>query len=427
MAKKPIRVSQLNSYIAKLISADGVLSDVSVVGEVSNFKAHGSGHAYFSLIDDASRIDCFLGSGIFSGLDFELRDGTEVVAEGYVNVYEKGGRYSLAIRRISAGGQGGLAQDFDRLKKKLSEKGYFDEGRKKTLPEFPHLIAIVTSNTGAAVNDMLKIITSRNSVADINIFPTLVQGEGAAGMIASRIRQVNAEYPETDVMIIGRGGGSSEDLAAFNDEGLADAIFASKIPVVSAVGHETDFTIADFVADRRAETPTAAAVMVAPDTGELLEDVEALFSHMKSGVAGLVSRYELRIRANNIGALLGRLKSGVNERLTYLSSLRAKMHGAVLVKSRREAEIEALRAAIAGKTNLIVKRSAYGLEGQLAKLEALSPMRVLSRGYAIVEDANGRAVSSAGALAVGDETCLRFSDGQANAEINEVILGGGSK
>ena len=424
MARKPIRVSQLNSYIARLVAADGVLSDVSLIGEISNFKVHGSGHVYFSLIDESSRIDCFLGSGIYRGLDFRLQDGMEIVAEGYVNVYEKGGRYSLNIRRFTESGQGGLSADFEKLKNKLSEKGYFDEDRKKAIPSFPHKIAIVTSETGAAVNDMLKIITTRNSVVDIFIFPTLVQGGGAAEMIASRVRQVNKEYPGTDVIIVGRGGGSSEDLAAFNEEVLADAIFESAIPVVSAVGHETDFSISDFVADKRAETPTAAAVLVCPDTDELLEDAEALFSRMRGGVSRLASGYELRIRANNMEALLGQLKSGVSERNAHLSSLVSRVRSSAGETKRRIRDIDFMRAAMRNAVKTKAEKASYSVWGQAEKLEALNPLRILSRGYAIVEDSAGKAVIRASALKAGDETHIKFSDGHAGATISEVILGG---
>ena len=403
MDRKPIRVSQLNSYLAKLIAADSVLSDVSVVGEISNFKVHGSGHVYFSLIDEASRIDCFLGSGVYRGLGIKLRDGAEIVAEGYVNVYEKGGRYSLSIRRLFESGQGDQSIEFEKLKKKLSEKGYFNEERKKALPSFPHKIAIVTSETGAAVNDMTKIITSRNSVADILIFPTLVQGEGAAEMIAARIRQINAMYPEADVIITGRGGGSSEDLAAFNHEAVADAIFESSIPVISAVGHETDFTISDFVADRRAETPTAAAMLSCPDTQELSDDIESLLSRIRGGVIRLASSYELRVRANNMEALVGCLKSGAKE---------------------RGARVKALRSEMRTTTRAKLDKAKYNTSARYEKLEALNPLNVLLRGYAIVEDESGRAVTGASALSAGDETTLRFADGRANATVKNIELGG---
>ena len=424
MARKPIRVSQLNSYLAKVIAADSVLSDVSVIGEISNFKTHGSGHVYFSLIDESSRVDCFLGSGLYRGLGIGLRDGIEVVAEGYVNVYEKGGRYSLTIRRITESGQGDLSLDFEKLKKKLSEKGYFDEGRKKALPSFPRVIAVVTSGTGAAVSDMKKIITSRNSVADILIFPTLVQGDGAAEMIAARIRQVNASYPEADVIITGRGGGSSEDLSAFNHEAVADAIFESVIPVISAVGHETDFTIADFVADRRAETPTAAAVLACPDTGELAEDVDSLFSRMKGGVRRLTAGFELRVRANNMEALVGSLKSGTAGRGIHLKALRSQMRSSARVKTDKEVRLKALRSQMQSSARRKLEKADYNITGQSEKLEALNPLNVLLRGYAIVEDKDGRAVSSVKALKQGDEAKLKFSDGCADAAIGDIVLGG---
>jgi len=372
------------------------------------------------MIDEASRIDCFLASSIYRSLDFRLQDGAEIVADGYVNVYEKGGRYSLNIRRISDSGQGGLSQDFEKLKKKLSEKGYFDEDRKKPLPSFPDSIAIITSESGAAVNDMLKIITSRNSVVNILIFPTLVQGDGAAVMIASRIRQVNAEYPDTDVIIVGRGGGSSEDLAAFSEEVIADAIFESDIPVISAVGHETDFSISDFVADKRAETPTAAAVLVCPDTYELYDDAEELFSRMKGGIARLTAHFDLRIRSNNMAALLGSLRSGVSERGVQLTGIRSKIKTEVLFKADRLTELEVFMTSVRSSVFTKLDRSEYRIEGDAEKLEALNPLNVLSRGFTIVEDSKGRSVSSAGTLSPGDDIGLRFSDGHAKANVTEV-------
>ena len=421
MARKPVRVSQLNAYLARLIAADGVLSDIAVIGEVSNFKRHGSGHVYFSLKDEASRVDCFLPAGVYGGLGFRLADGVEAVAEGYVNVYEKGGRYSLTVRRITEAGQGDLALAFERLKQKLSEKGYFDEAAKKPLPAFPLSIAIVTSETGAAVNDMVKIITSRNNVVDILIFPTLVQGEGAADMIAGRIRQVNADYADTDVIIVGRGGGSSEDLAAFNEEAVADAIYGSRIPVISAVGHETDFTIADFVADRRAETPTAAAALAAPDTWELAEDVEEVFAQVRGCMTALVSRSGLRLRANNMDALLGRLKSGISERAMHADALKASIQGAARMKAGRGAELSSIKASICNIVHGRAERAAYRVRLQAEKLEVLDPLRVLSRGYAIIEDQGGRAVSRAAELQPGQKISARFADGRAAAAVEDVV------
>ena len=422
--RKPIGVSQLNAYIARLIAADGALSDVCVTGEVSNFKVHGTGHVYFSLKDKGSTVSCFLPAGIFRGLGFEIEDGAEVVIEGYVNVYEPGGRYSLTVRRMTASGQGDLSARFEALKKKLLEKGYFDEGRKRALPVFPLSVAIVTSATGAAVADMQRIITERNSVCDVLIFPTLVQGEGAAEMIASRVRQINRDYSFVDVMIVGRGGGSSEDLWAFNEEVLADAIFESAVPVISAVGHEVDFTISDFVADVRAATPTAAAALAVPDTGELREDLEALISQVRGGVRGAVSRAELRVRANNMGALIGRLKSGVSERGTHARALYGMIQRAVHEHAGGVVVLNRLREALGRSVCLRVERAEYRVSALGEKLGVLNPAGVLLRGYAIVEDETGRAVSSVRGLKEGQRIRARLADGRVSAVVDEVSKGG---
>ena len=424
MTVKAIRVGQLNAYIARLISADSVLSDIAVVGEVSNFKVHGSGHVFFSLKDDESRIECFLSASAYRRLGFDLAEGEEVVAEGQVNVYEKGGRYSLAVRRLTAAGRGGLAQAFEALKKKLAAKGYFAEERKKPLPVFPLKVAIVTSDSGAAVSDIQKIITSRNSVVSILVFPTLVQGPGAAAMIASRIRLVNAQYRDTDVMIVGRGGGSAEDLWAFNEEAVADAIFESKIPVISAVGHETDFTIADFVADKRAETPSAAAMLAAPDTKELKGDLEAVLSHLRGSIHKIVLQKSMLARANNVGELIVSLKAGVSERETHAVSLHGRMQRAVHAKTGFAADLDRLRGLAGNAVAMKAERSASRFQAQFEKLEALDPLRVLLRGYAIIEDENGRVVGKAGELFSGQGIAARFADGRAKAVIEEVMLDG---
>jgi exodeoxyribonuclease VII large subunit len=407
-----------------MIAADGVLSDISVTGEVSDCKLHGSGHVFFSLADEMSRIDCFLPGAVFRSLSFAPADGMEIVAEGFVSVYEKGGRYSLSIRRLTAAGRGDLAQSFEKLKQKLAAKGYFDEARKKALPVFPLSVAVVTSDTGAAIEDMLKIIRTRNSVCDVLVFPTLVQGHGAAAMIAARIRQVNAGFADTGVIIVGRGGGSSEDLSAFNAETVADAIYASKIPVISAVGHETDFTIADFVADRRAETPTAAAALAVPDTAELRGDLEALLGVLESRTRGIVSRLVLRMRANNMGALILRLKSGLAERGAHTGSLRLRLdHGARRAVGRG-ARAALLRVNLQNAAERKMERFAARSEACMEKLDALSPLRVLSRGYAIIEDADGRAVTCAGALKAGQAVNAHFADGSAEMGVRTVTVYG---
>lgn len=276
MAIKPIKVSQLNNYIGRILGTDPLIGNVSVIGEIANLNFHNSGHIYFSLKDENSTVRCFLPFSYAEKLRYEMAEGMEVTVAGYVSVYERGGYYSLNVKDLEVSGKGSLAIAFEKIKQKLEDEGMFLPENKKELPFFPSKIALVTSETGAAVQDMLKIIQSRNKIVDVLVYPTLVQGAYAAEDIARAIEDINSNFKDVDVMIVGRGGGSAEDLWAFNEEKVARAIFNSKIPVISAVGHETDVTISDFVADKRAETPTAAAVMAVPDIEELREYIKSL-------------------------------------------------------------------------------------------------------------------------------------------------------
>ena len=265
MAVKPVKVSQLNGYIKRILQTDPILGNVSVVGEISNLKFHGSGHVYFSMKDEGSRLNCFLPSERAESLRYELSEGMEITASGYIYLYERGGSYSLNIRDIEVAGLGNLSIAFEKLKEKLGKEGLFDAEHKKEIPFFPEKIAVVTSESGAAIRDILKIIKNKNNYVDILIYPVLVQGPAAAGEIAEAICDINENCPDVDTIIVGRGGGAMEELWAFNEEIVARSIYNSNIPVISAVGHETDVTISDFVADRRAETPTAAANLAVPD------------------------------------------------------------------------------------------------------------------------------------------------------------------
>ncbi|MDR0876012.1 MAG: exodeoxyribonuclease VII large subunit [Clostridiales Family XIII bacterium] len=427
MARKAITVSQLNAYIARLLSSDGALSDIVVTGEVSGFKLHQSGHVFFSLKDAQSRVNCFLPGNVYRAMDAgRIAEGMKITAEGYVNVYEKGGSYSLTIRRLTSEGQGDLDAKYEALKEKLKQKGYFDPGRKRPIPSFALRVGIVTSNTGAAVEDMVKIITQRNAVADVLIFPTLVQGEGAAEMIASRIREAGEQLPAIDVLIVGRGGGSKEDLWAFNEEAVADAIYTSKTPVVSAVGHESDITIADFVADLRAETPTAAAQMAVPDTFELTEDIDALLFGLRDGARRTLRRDELRVRAYSPEAEISAFKSGLGERRARAERAYGEMENAIGRQSVHERALRADALSTGMRHTLLVRmeRASDRAEGQAERLEALSPFGVLSRGYAIVEKTDGKAVSSASGLETGDEAKVIFRDGRVSVMVKEVTSNG---
>ena len=281
MGLKPVKVSQLNNYIKRILQSDPILGSVSVIGEISNLKFHNSGHVYFSLKDEKSRINCFLAADNVDAVEDMLVEGNEVTARGYIYLYERGGSYSLNVRTMESAGRGDLAAAFEKLKAKLEKEGIFDPAHKKVLPFFPQKVAVVTSPTGAAVRDIVKIITGRNDCVDIVIYPVLVQGPYAAEEIAHAIKDINENHSDVDIIITGRGGGSMEELWAFNEECVARSIYGSDIPVISAVGHETDFTISDFAADRRAETPTAAAQMAVPDTKELRDRIEALCTEMK--------------------------------------------------------------------------------------------------------------------------------------------------
>ncbi|MDR3225714.1 MAG: exodeoxyribonuclease VII large subunit [Clostridiales Family XIII bacterium] len=398
---KPVRVSQLNAYIHRVVSADPVLSNISVIGEISNFKHHNNGHVYFSLKDATAKVNCFLPGGVFAALPYEIGDDIEVTASGYINVYEKGGTYSLNIRELTMEGAGNLAAAFEKLKEKLTAEGLFDPSRKKPLPAFPHTVAIVTSGTGAAIEDMLKIITAKNAFVDILIYPTLVQGPGAAAQIAAGIAYINEAYPRTDVIITGRGGGSVEELWAFNEETVARAIFASAIPVISAVGHETDVTIADFVADRRAETPTAAADMAVPDMRDVRRWMDHMLSLMTDNLSAKTDRMKMRIDACALPRLGDMLLGKVN-------------------LSRAEAERAA--AAMQSDVNAIIERGARSAELFNERLRASDPARIMSMGYAALLSGE-KNIRSVADLSPGDKITARMADGSAELTVEGILPG----
>ena len=279
MGLKPFSVGQVNNYIGRILKTDPILGNISVIGEISNLTFHKSGYVFFSLKEDKSRLKCIIAPWNVEKITCPLEEGMEVIASGFISVFERDGVYNLNVRDIETNGIGQLAVAFEKLKAKLEKEGLFAQENKKPLPSFPSNVAVVTSETGAAVRDIIKTIKNKNDYVNILIYPVLVQGPAAAREIAGAIDRINAEYSEIDVIITGRGGGSMEELWAFNEEIVARSIFASKIPVISAVGHETDFTIADFTADFRAATPTAAAEMAVPDTRELkryLQDLQTV-------------------------------------------------------------------------------------------------------------------------------------------------------
>lgn len=399
MAAKPIKVSQLNNYIKRILQSDPLLGNISVTGEISNLKFHSSGHVYFSLKDEASRINCFLAADNVRHIRYELSEGMEIVVDGYIYLYERGGSYSINVQNIEVAGAGALSIAFENLKNKLLSEGIFDEAHKKPLPFFPHSIAVVTSDTGAAVRDIVKIIKSRNNIVDVYICPVLVQGPNAAADIASMIDELNETMPQLDIIITGRGGGSAEELWAFNEETVARSIYNSKIPVISAVGHETDFTIADFAADKRAETPTAAAVMAVPDISQLQLTCSDLADKLDAAISSFIEMKQITLEGMNSD----NLTLWINNSL-QLYSLR----------------LDGLYSDLTGSADAIIYDNTNNITKLRETLENLNPERILAMGYCAVSDKNGRLVSSALALEANDEVTITVSDGSAEAQIISV-------
>lgn len=396
MAMKPISVSQLNNYIKRTLQTDPLLGNVSVTGEISNLKFHDSGHVYFSLKDESSRINCFIASDNLMTLGCMPSEGMEVVIGGYIYLYMRGGSYSLNVRTMEESGQGELAAAFEKLKRKLEAEGLFDKERKREIPLFPGKIALVTSPTGAAVRDMIKIITGKNDFVDILICPVLVQGPNAAGEIAAAIDDLNKNHPDVDVIIAGRGGGSMEELWAFNEEIVARSIYASHIPVISAVGHEIDFTISDFVADMRAETPTAAAERAAPDTGGIRGQLETMEQEMKHRLTAIAREKRRLLEALDPEVFGRNLKSRIAfDRLN-----------ADNIMSDAESRM---------RSTLTTLRHRTQLAGEA--VESSSPKAIMDRGYSIVTDDDGKVVKNADALADRQLINIEAAKGRATARV----------
>lgn len=402
MGLKPVPVGQLNNYIGRVLKTDPILSNISVVGEISNLKYHSSGHVYFSLKDDSSRVNCFLSWGNLQNISCPLEEGMEVVAAGFISVYERGGYYSLNVRDIEVNGRGQLAAAFEKLKAKLGEEGLFREEHKKELPFFPLKIAVVTSETGAAVRDIIRTIKNKNKVVDILVYPVLVQGPAASGEISSAIDDINVNHKDVDVIITGRGGGSMEELWAFNEEAVARSIYDSEIPVISAVGHETDFTISDFIADRRAATPTAAAEMAVPDTGELEAELDRISLEMTSDLGLAIARRKERLEALNPTAFARNLKSRILYEQVNADRLIEAMGDAMnnrLVSARNR--VEMLREFI----------------------ESSNPKAILARGYSVVTDNSGKIIRSTDELSEGLGVNIETGNGTAEAVITGIKKG----
>lgn len=393
-------VSRVNSYIRTMLENDFVLSSIWVAGEISNFKRHSSGHMYFSLKDSDGVIRCVMFRGDADILPFMPENGMSVIVCGYVTVYEKSGEYQIVVQLMKPDGVGALTIAFEQLKQKLADEGLFDSDYKREINRRPSNIAVVTSPTGAAVRDIIKIIRARNSSVSITVIPVLVQGEMAAESVAEGIRLAN-RLKKADTIIVGRGGGSIEDLWAFNDERVARAIFASEIPVISAVGHETDFTIADFVADLRASTPSNAAELAVNDINEDIRRAEALKERLRRNAFFILSNKEERYK-------------------------RACESQAFLYPEReldvKEKYLRDIFARLKKETDIKIKTAENRLQNNISTLEALSPLKVLARGYSYTEDTLGNVISSAEKINEKDNLFVTFSDGKIKVSVENKVM-----
>ncbi|SDX73824.1 exodeoxyribonuclease VII large subunit [Eubacterium barkeri] len=395
--ERNLSVSQVNHYISTLLETNSVLKRMTVTGEISNFKRQGSGHLYFYLKDAGSRISCVLFKGNTRGLTFLPEDGMKVVVRGNISVYEPSGQYQLMVRTMEPDGQGDLFQQFEALKERLAKKGWFDPEKKAGLPEVIKRVGVVTSPSGAAIHDIISVITRRDPGVEILLCPTVVQGDGAALSIASAIDQL-CDLGDIDVIIVGRGGGSMEDLWAFNEEPVAEAIHFADIPIISAVGHETDFTIADFVADFRAPTPSVAGEMVAQDIRERYQ---------------VLAAYRLRLTE----AMMGSLKRHRQwmEALSY--RIAAKNPGSVLEKERLN--LAYLESRLISGIHSVLQEEHLLFSGFRERMGVLDIRATLERGFVIVRDTKGQLVRTPGNLEPGSRLKLTFAGGDLTVIVSE--------
>lgn len=388
--KITLSVTQVNLYIKNMLESDARLSDIYVKGELSNFKLHSSGHMYMSLKDDKGVMRAVMFRSAAAKLTFKPENGMKVIASGRVSVYERDGQYQMYIDSMRLDGVGDLHIAFEQLKAKLHAEGLFDPAHKKPLPKYPKKIGVVTAPTGAAIRDILNILSRRFSYSDVVLYPVLVQGEQAAQSIVQAIRYFN-ETRMADVLIVGRGGGSIEDLWAFNEEIVARAVYESEIPIVSAVGHEVDFTIADFAADLRAPTPSAAAELVVPSQAELREKFLNVYKRLYTCSMRIVENHRLRLNYCAEKQVLRNPVMRINEERLHLDHMSRMFENAY---------------------QKILENKKQRLQLSVSKLDSLSPLGTLSRGFAVAKAEDGTVLKSVSAVKAGDRIRVVLKDGE---------------
>ena len=399
MEQTRITVRQLNMYVKSLIQGDANLSSVYLVGEISNFKNHyGSGHLYFVLKDSEASVKVVMFRANAIKINFVPKDGMMVLLKGYVSLYERDGQYQFYAESMLPFGEGDIAAEFERVKKKLEAEGLFSEARKKKLPKLPKKVGIITSNTGAAINDIINVSNRRFPLAELVIFPALVQGISAPESLISALDKAYGR-DDLDVIIIGRGGGSAEDLSCFNDEALAVKISKSSIPIVSAVGHETDFTISDFVADLRAPTPSAAAEIVFPSSDEILAGIEGSFHRIKSNFYSMYSKY-----CSKLELLKNKMVFKRPEQVFAPFELRVDKAFLNLVNGYK----------------FILQKAEAKLGFLDAKLDAISPQKTFDRGFAVAYKEN-KVLKDAKDVKICDKILIKLSNGSLNCTVDDIL------
>ena len=396
MAQQVLSITQLNEYIRSRMDADPMLGNVAVKGEISNYKMYPSGHHYFTLKDEGGALKCVMFKGNAMRLKFRPENGMQVIAMGKVSVYPRDGAYQLYCTAMAMDGVGDLYAAFEQLKKKLAAQGLFDPAHKKPLPKYPGTIGIVTSSAGAAIHDMLRILRKRYPLSKVLLLPVRVQGAEAPPEIAGAIGYAN-HYKLCDLLIVGRGGGSIEDLWAFNDERVAYAIYHSEIPVISAVGHEPDVTISDYVADLRAATPSNAAELAVPDQDALRQTLDSMSGAMTTA--------------------LNRQIKAARQHLKVLSASPA-LQSPVGYLNQKKKNLELLQTRLVSSQNNMLARKKQAFIGLTSKLDAMSPLKVLTRGYAMAQTEDGQVLRSTQQVQTGDQITVTLSDGKLNATVS---------
>ena len=395
MKYNPITVTELNRYIKGKIETDEALNNVLVKGEISNFKHHYTGHLYFTLKDENSLIKCIMFKSYAQNLKFEPKDGMKVMLFGQVAVFERDGVYQIYGKAMQEDGMGSLYKAYEELKAKLEKEGLFDQTAKKKIPIMPRIIGVLTSNTGSVIRDIINVSTRRNPNVYIRLLPVPVQGEGAAEKIVSAIKTMN-EKKLADVIILARGGGSLEDLWPFNEEIVARAIYESELPVISAVGHETDFTIADFVADLRAPTPSAAAELAVPNIADIKLKIESYQNRYKLSLKKKVEFMRLRYEKCMASRAFKDPTKKINDNYIVLDNIIKRIQNSATSK---------------------LKDSKSKAASTMARLDALSPLKTLSRGYSIVSNKENKVIKFVNDINKNDEIIIRLTDGSINAKV----------